>query len=306
MDPQKLPLLVTLQTLLQERSIRETAHLLGLSSSAVSRQLAELRTWAGDPLLVRVGNQMEPTPRAREIGAALPGRLRALQELMTRGPEAPVARRFVIACADAFYLTLLPLVTAHLQQTSPALSLSCVAVEAVQPSVTAGLIGGAVDLYLGPPLGREEGTLRRKLFEADFCCVARRDHPRLAAGLDLDTFCALSHVLVVARFPPRSLVDERLAALERQRRVAVETASFIGAVHLVACSELIATLPRLPAAAAARQLPVDLWTPPFALPTVPIYLSWPERLTQDPAHGALREAFVQAAQTAGGSEGSVR
>src|ERR1700751_5322812 len=62
-----LNLLVTLEVLLAEGSVARAARRLGLSPSAMSRALARLRETTGDPLLVRAGRGLVPTPRALEL-----------------------------------------------------------------------------------------------------------------------------------------------------------------------------------------------------------------------------------------------
>lgn len=294
MTERQLPLLLTLRALLRERSVREAGHVLGLSPSVVSRRLAELRAWSGDPLLVRVGNDMVPTRRALAIGAALDGQLEALSRLVAVTPDATSfapSRCFAIACADAFLATLLPRVVAEIAREAPLASLQVLPVEGAQPTITGALIGGSLDFYLGPPLGRSEGIIRRRLFEADFVCAVARDNARVGPALDLDTFCGLAHVLVTARFPPRSVVDEALAALGRARRVVFTTPYFLGAMSVVAQSDLVATLPRRPAEQAAAGLGVRLVEPPLVLPAVPIYLQWHARLHDDAGHTWMRDRF---------------
>src|SRR5262245_50804594 len=62
-DPD-LNLLPTLDALLAEGSVAAAARRLGLSPSAMSRALARLREATGDPLLVRAGRGLVPSPRA--------------------------------------------------------------------------------------------------------------------------------------------------------------------------------------------------------------------------------------------------
>src|SRR5256714_13613122 len=62
-----LNLLVTLDVLLAEGSVARAARRLRLSPSAMSRALARLRQTTGDPLLVRAGRGLVPTPRAIEL-----------------------------------------------------------------------------------------------------------------------------------------------------------------------------------------------------------------------------------------------
>src|SRR6201985_609849 len=67
MENLDLNLLVALDALLAEGSVTGAARRLGLSSSAMSRTLARLRPATGDPLLVRAGRGLVPTPRAAEL-----------------------------------------------------------------------------------------------------------------------------------------------------------------------------------------------------------------------------------------------
>jgi len=88
-------------------------------------------------------------------------------------------------------------------------------------------------------------------------------------------------------------VDEALAALGRTRRVVFTTPYFLGAMSLVAQTDLVATLPRKPAEQAAQGLGARLVEAPLVLPTVPIYLQWHERLHDDPGHSWIRDRFAQ-------------
>ena len=67
MSTPDLNLLITLDVLLAEGSVARAARRLRLSPSAMSRALARLRETTGDPLLVRAGRGLVPTPRAVEL-----------------------------------------------------------------------------------------------------------------------------------------------------------------------------------------------------------------------------------------------
>ena len=67
MDDIDMNLIAALDTLLTEGSVTGAARRLGLSASAMSRTLARLRAATGDPLLVRAGRRLVPTPHATEL-----------------------------------------------------------------------------------------------------------------------------------------------------------------------------------------------------------------------------------------------
>jgi DNA-binding transcriptional LysR family regulator len=292
-NERQLPLLLTLRALLRLRSVRETALELGVSDATVSRRLAELRAWLGDPLLIRVGNALHPTERAVQFEAALAERLNALAQLLASGPAMAVRPAFTVASSDAFHWSSFP----NLLGEDPSLRLRHVATEACSPNVASALIQGDVDLYLGPALGLSEGLQRRRMFEADFVTVLRANHPAALVPLDVAAFCALRHVLVTGRSPARSIVDEALAERGLRRSVALETPSFAGALAMVASTDCVVTMPRAPASAAAQRLPLVLLPVPLDLPTIAIYVYWHERSHADPAHQRLRERLAEAVAT---------
>ena len=62
-----LNLLAVFEVLMSERSVTLAAERLGRTQSAVSHSLSRLRGQLGDPLLIKGGRRMEPTPFALEF-----------------------------------------------------------------------------------------------------------------------------------------------------------------------------------------------------------------------------------------------
>lgn len=295
MQNDRLLLLSTLKVLLEERSVRQCAQIMGTSPSTISRRLGELRAWIRDPVFVRVNNTMQPTRRALAIGQELPHRLRALEELIRAAdPAMDAEREIVIAMSDACYLTFLPQALNAVVRQAPGLRVELRSVDAGAAPLAEELIGGGVDLYLGPPLARSDNLYQRTLLDAGFLTVARRDHPLLGDPVGLEAFCACPHVLVSARHPARSPVDERLERLGLSRRVAVTTRSFLGAGALVAAGILICTMPEQPAQTVARLHGLRTFPPPLDLPQIPICAQWHERIHRDPAHRWVRQQVFAA------------
>jgi len=298
MDVSKLPLLVTLDVLLRERSVRETGRVLGLSPSSVSRHLGQLRALLDDPLLVRVGNVMVPTERAQAVSAELAPRLRDLGRLLTTRPafEPSTAQtRFVVATSDATLPTFMPTLLDRLAATAPGVTLQLTSSVGSAEGPGQSLASGVLDLYLGPPLGPAEGLFQKKLFDLRFVCVARRGHPGIGEALDLDSFCRLRHAIVSSRFPSKSWVDEALARLGRTRSVVLTSPYFLGTAHAVAATDLVATLPEGPARAVAQALNLAIFDVPVALSPVPFLMQWHERTRHAADHAWLRETVEAAA-----------
>ena len=280
MDVTKLQILATLEVLLREQSVRETARILGLSPSSVSRHLGQLRALVGDPLFVRTGNAMMPTERARALSAELAPRLRELGRLLTTPPEfdpATARTSFVVAVADAVMPTIMPALLERISAEAPGVTLHLVSTTSPTDGLGQALTTGSLDLYLGPPIGATEGVVRKKLFGVGFVCAVRQGHPSIRGTMDLDTFCGLRHILVSSRFPPKSWIDEALEQQGLARRVVLTTPYFLGAAHIAAATDLVVSLPETTARAIADALGLQLFDVPLPLPQVPFFMQWHER-----------------------------
>ena len=82
-----LNLLVALDALLREQNVSRAARAVGLSQPAMSRALGRLRDLFDDPLLVRAGHGMMPTPRAVGLVEPLASALHAIRR--TLEPDEP-------------------------------------------------------------------------------------------------------------------------------------------------------------------------------------------------------------------------
>ena len=292
-----LNLLLALHVLLDEQSVSRAARRLGRTQSATSRMLGRLRAALGDPLLVRTGHGMRPTPRAEAVRPGLAAALSALAEVRRVGGSfdpATARRRFVLAGPDA----LAPVSTAVvrlLQRQAPGCVLE---LAGAPPHPAPALLSGGVDVVLGPD--REVGAdlRRRRLGTVRWVGVVRAGHPLATAAWTLDDWCAHPQVLVRTGNADRSLVDVVLERLGRSRSVQVTTHGLLAALHLVAEADLVATVPEALAAPVARRLGLVLRPVPLPLPEVVAVAWWAPRMHADPGHQWFRRAVAEVAGAA--------
>ncbi len=296
-----LNLVLALDALLAERHVTRAANRLGLSQSAASHALARLRELLGDPLLVRgPRGVMEPTPRALTLA---PRVHRALGEVAAalRRPEpfapASARRTFQIAAGDYAELVLLPALAARIAAVAPGIDLF---VRAVPDDIPGAIARGDVDLVLAPTRPSDvsgPGTYQRLLFEERFVCAVRRGHPAATRRLTLERYCALDHLLIAPRGTLGSFVDDALAPLGRQRRVAVAVPHFLIVPHVVASTDLIVTLASRVATAFADSHKLAILKPPpeLALVGFSMHQIWHERAHGDDAQKWLREQIAAVA-----------
>jgi len=289
-------LLVALDVLLAERNVTRAAKRLAVTQSAMSQTLQRLRDTLDDPLLVRRGLGMVPTPRAESLAAPLRVALEALARAIEEQPSfepATAKRTFRLALYDVYAVSVLPRVVARLVMEAPEIELD---VAPVDPDIIEErLRHGEVDVAIlrtrrYPSDLAHESALRERLVT-----MLRRDHPALANGAPTAAELA-RHPHATIRLSGRggSEVDGRLATKGISRRVRVRQPYFLAAAAIVSTSDLVVSLPVTVARALAEKWPVTLLEPPFGPLEYTIGATWSRHYDAEPGHRWLREVVIDA------------
>ncbi len=295
-----LNLLVALDTLLSERSVTRAADRLCVTQPALSGSLQRLRYHFDDPLLVRVGREMELTPKARALIEPVRNALLQVNvALETQAVFDPASseRTFRIAMSDYCAHVFLPHVVRRLATRAPHMRL--VTENVFGPSFSR-LDGGDIDIIIthgDRRLFGREGTdtdlLTTALFEDDFVCVVAADHPVTGSAMTMDDFLHYPHALVDFGTNVRTVEE---AEIERQGIVINDkylVPTFGGLLYLLAGTQLIATVQRRLAALLAPNLDVRVMSTPVNL-MLRETLVWHQRSHDDPAQLWLRELLLEA------------
>lgn len=292
-----LPLLISLDALLEDLNVTRAAKRLNLSQSTLSGQLARLRDLFTDPLLIPAENGRGMV--ATEYALALQPRLRhALLEL--HGAVAASAefdpgtsqRIFVVSINDnAFSIIGMPLAQIILGQNVGGMRASYVAPD--MAALTSRMERGEVDLYVGASRTLPEALKQRPLLTDSFRMAQRKGHPRGTAPLLLAEYCSLQHVLVAPDGGFASPIDDRLSELGVERRVVLTVPGYNQAALLLSGGDGVATLPSRLLNHYADQL--DIFDLPFDYPDFVLSMAWHPRAQGDPAHRWLRDQFMAAA-----------
>jgi len=287
MSSPDLNLLVTLEALLAEGSVAGAARRLRLSPSAMSRALARLRETMGDPLLVRAGRGLVPTPRAIELREQV-GRLVDDVRAVLRPAEGldlnRLVRIFTLRTRDGFVENFGPALIARTSGEAPGVRLCFIP----KPDRDSGpLRDGSVDLETGV-VGSVTGPEVRAqaLFRDRFIGVVRSGHPLSRSEVTPAAYAAGRHILVAPPGLDRGPIDDALEAIGLTREIATMVGGFSTALALARYSDLIASVPErhtgnLRDGMFSFPLPVEA-------PKIAISLLWHPRLDSDPAHRWLR------------------
>jgi DNA-binding transcriptional LysR family regulator len=288
-----LNLLVTLDVLLNEGSVVHAARRLRLSPSAMSRALARLRKTTGDPLLVRAGRSLVPTPRALELLAPVS---KIVQEAATLlAPQtAPdlnkLVRTFTIRASDGFVENVGPAILSRVRATAPNVQLRF-----VQKSDKSGtpLRDGSIDLETGVLEATTSPDLRAQaLFRDRLVGVVRAAHPLAKVKVTAARYAAADHVTVSRPLLEQGAIDHALSALGLRRQSLVVVGGFASALALARAFDLIATVPERHSGTLLAGM--NSFTLPFTTPKFTVSMLWHPRLDADPAHRWLRRCFRDA------------
>lgn len=294
-----LNLLKVFEALFNERSVSRAAARLGIGQPATSNALARLRDSFGDPLFLRDGRAMAPTPVAEAlavpIGRALEAAREALQPRRLLDP-ATLRRKFTLASGDYALVTVLPGLLHRLRSQAPLVDLRARFVEKNQ--VFDLLDTGGLDLALGvfPQVPKRLRALT--IFEERFCCLLRRDHPALRARMTAQSYAALPHLLVTERGDESGAVDEALSPLGLSRRIVLTVPSVLAARRLVLESDLIATVGERLAALFGADPLLATFPPPIEIEPWRMSVLWPRRSRHDEALAWLVQQILEAGKGA--------
>ena len=307
MTQSDLNLLAALDVLLEEQSVTSAAERLHLSVPATSRTLSRVRQAFGDPILVRAGRGLVPTPYALAIKDEVHQVVASSRGLFQAGrPLDPgrLERRFTIRASDALITQFAPPLLERLAVSAPGVTLrfSAEGDEDLPP-----LRSGQVDFDLGviDDMGPEVRTMA--LYSDRMVGLAAPGHPLASGPVTLERLVSFPHVVVSRRGRDRGPLDDVLAEAGLSRRVAVIVPTHAAAAFLV----LSAGLTGIIAGFAARQLSsatdVRAYEIPASLPPLPISAGWHARYDADPEHRWLRSQLQDiASEVAGTAESSAR
>jgi DNA-binding transcriptional LysR family regulator len=307
-----LNLLIALEVLLVEGNVARAAQRLQLSPSAMSRALARLRLTTGDPLLVRAGRGLVPTPRAIGLREHV-SQLVQDAKMILRPAEGldlkRLVRTFTLRVSDGFTQNFGPRLGARVRRQAGGVRLRFV--QKLDKDSTP-LRNGSVDLETGVVGDMTSPELRTHvLFQDRFIGVVRTGHSLCQAEITPSLYASGHHVHVSRRGSEKGLMDEALKPLGLQRQIVAFVEGFSSALSFARASDLIATVPErhtgnLRAGMHSFQLPVPT-------PDITVSMLWHPRMDADAAHRWLRvclldvcaEQFHQPSKNTSGPEASV-
>ncbi len=292
-----LNLLTALDALLATGSVTEAATRVNLSTPAMSHTLARIRDTFGDPILVRAGRKLVPTPRA--LALAEPVRTLLAQAQALRAPAdaenmAALRRRFVVRAPEGIAVVFGASLSRALALEMPLATLQFLP----ETHADAGALReGRIDLDLGSFTTIDPETQTQVLSEQVLVGAVRTGHPLLQAAkkapMKAARFAAERHVAVTPRSGEASPVDTALTTLGLQRHVVLLVPSAFSALIAASRTDLVASVPERTARGMAASMGLAVFDLPFAVRLEPMRMAWHPRHQADPAHRWLRDCMAR-------------
>jgi LysR family transcriptional regulator, nod-box dependent transcriptional activator len=298
-----LNLLIALDALLHEKNVTRAAERVFVSQPAMSAALQKLRDYFDDPLLVRVGRDMELTPRGLSLVEPVREALLRIQATLGTQPSfdpQTVKRTFTVIVTDEAVPGLVPAVLRRVAREAPGIQCHF---EQISSTSLTRLEYGDADLCLCLDILRFFGiraypdTLRViELRPVHWVGCACREHPILGEELTLEQYQSLPHLFARPNghtAPVEELV-RRLLNMDIEVRATGQ--SLLELPFMLPGTPLIATLPERVARLVAPVVPLKTFALPFDTLNSHEVLLWHKRNEPDPGHAWLRTLFIEVAR----------
>lgn len=292
-----LNLMTAFEAMMRERHVSRAAMRIGLAQPSMSNALSRLRALFGDPLFIRTGGMMKPTEKAERLAPLIKTALDSLRTAVNEGgtfDPATSTRTFSLATTDYGEMLVLPELLRRIRAQAPGISLHSLPFD--RPSFEEQLELGTLDAGLTVIYPSSPKTCTEPMFEERFVCIARPGHPALAGkggagdrvALDLETFLSLDHALVSRGGSPKGAVDRALAAINRERRIALTVANFTTLMFEVAQSDFIAAVAERLAVRMAPLAGFTIHAMPLNVNNFTMSLAWHQSTEADQGQKWLR------------------
>ena len=289
-----LNLFIVLDAIYREGNITRASQKLCLTQPAVSHALGRLRELLKDPLFVRQGTQMIPTPYTRQLIVPIQQALQSVEQSINQEPlfePLQSERHFCLGLRDVLEASILPPLLQHLQQHAPHICLSSVRLD--RQDLESELTAGHIDFALEIPYAISDSIEHLPVVSDQLVVVARQQHPALASGLNLENYLAQRHIMVSTRRKGWALEDVELNKAGYKRDIRLRCQHYFAACRVVSETDLLLTMPEQYARLANAQFGNQLFDFPLKSPILDMHLYWHRSANKDPAHRWLREVLKQ-------------
>lgn len=292
-----LNLLIVFDAVLTEKSVTKAAQRLSLSQTAISHSLARLRAQFGDPLFVRDGSGMCPTPRATEVTPLIRGALEQIDHALSKKQFKPGMSEQFFRLAITEYFALLALPRIARRVATEAENTTIITVPNILTNVAALLDNREVDFAIAHFQGSYRDMLPPRfksvaILEDHFVCVMRKSHPLAKRKLTRESYAQASHLVQSLSGELVGPIDRALKRFGVSRKMGLLLCHHSAIPELLNTSDMILTVTGRMAKYYGSKYGLHVTSLPFNIPPSPMQLIWSERVDASAIHVWLRSIII--------------
>lgn len=291
----QMDFLLVIDAVYKHRSVTRAADALGISQSALSHALNKLRTRFGDPLFVRSGTEMQPTPLAEKFAAPIARALAIIDSDIIHAmgfDPATTTRTFTVCVSEVGAIAMVPRILKRLRQVAPHATLAPRSLPEEQ--ISTALESGKADLAVGYYPMLKASTYQQALCKRTYVGIVRADHPSVGDALTLDQLYRIPMIRTTSVHAINILLDAHMAQHGVKPVIALETSYVMALAFLTADSDWLALIPDELIQTMQALAPVRAVRIPLDLPLIAIKQHWHQRYKDDEANRFLRKTVYEA------------
>lgn len=273
-------------------SLTKAAEVLCITQPAVSNSLSRLRDLLDDPLFVRTGHKMVPTPVAQNVIGPARQALQLLRHSVQSCHQfepLQAERNYSFSMIDVLEAGVLPRLTALLQKKAPGITLTSYPTSIQE--VVSEMSSGQLDFYLDGSTFTDPYLNKKKIANDRFVVVARKGHPELENGLTMETFLNAGHINITEKESKANRIDVALHKMGKKRKVVLQGLHYMTVPAAIVKTDLLACLPFH----FAKHANLAIYEMPFEVPAIEYFLYWHVSANDDAAHSWMRQQITEEA-----------
>lgn len=288
-------LLTVFEAIYCEGNLTRAAEKLHITQPAISHTLNRLRELFKDPLFIRRGHEMVPTPFTKTIIEPIRSSLRSLQSILndvTHFDPSLTQRTMTIGLPSSEEMAFVPELMRKIVVEAPGIDIVTVRNRRslLESLLSAGTIDVSVDILLDHP----DEVIHQRIAQERLVVVMRKDHPDIDDHVDLDTYTRLEHILVSSRRKGPAAIDVELSRISMRRHIRLRCMQYSVALQVVNNSDLLLTMPEYDAHIMRGGFDVKILPLPIEPPLLDLYVYWHTSTTNEPGNRWLRKQIIDA------------
>ena len=275
-----LNLLVIFDVIMQEGSISMAADRLAMTQPSVSNAVAKMRHVWCDPLFIKAGRGIQPTPYAKQLWQQTSAPLYTISQAINpeKFSSSTAKRCFRIALTDGMASLLWLDLRKALEKSAPNIDIHAVPYMMNAASL---LQDATVDLVVDYIPNLSDDFQRKFVCNNDYVAVISPHHELANIELSMPRFVKAEHLLVSLSGEASGAVDIILSERKLKRRIALTVNNFANATDILKDSSLISVLPYSIVASDIDSGDLIAKSLPFKLAPVEISMAWHKRNSRD-------------------------